>query len=276
MGKQGCAAVVGFGASAGGLEALEQIFPGLPADTGMAFVVVTHTHAGQQSLLPEILGRLTAMPVVVVDRSQPLAPDHVYLPVPGKSVVLRSGRLYPWQPGPKAPVPLPIDACFRSLADDQGESAVGVILSGTGSDGTVGVSAIKAALGLVIVQDEATASFGGMPHSAIASGAADQVLPPSRIPAALTSWVGRTLGKPDGREAAGDVFASIFELLRDRTGHDFSSYKQSTIQRRIERRIQHPVQNLTRLGVRPAAAPAAAGDRRSVPRAADRRDVVLP
>src|SRR5947209_13641817 len=177
--------VVGIGASAGGLEAFGQLLSAIPPDTGMAFVLVQHLDPKHESLLPELLAPLTTMPVLTVVDGLAIKPDHVYVIPPNTSMELRDGtlRLAPRESG----LHLPIDIFFRSLAEVQGSRAIGVVLSGNASDGSLGVRAIKAECGMTFAQDEATARFGGMPRNAVATGAIDYVLPPAEI--------GRELGR---------------------------------------------------------------------------------
>ena len=235
--------IVGLGASAGGLAALEEFFSHMPADAGIAFVVVTHQHPDQPSMMHELVGRKTRMPVREVRTNTKVLPNHVYTATPGRNLAMINGSLQPMEPDKRAPFPLPIDYFFRSLAQDQRERAVGIILSGTGSDGTLGLKEIKAALGMVMVQQEQSAGYAGMPHSAIATGQVDYVLPPKEMPAQLTAYCGgarasvtRTLEVED-QVAPADGLQQVFVLLRSRVGHDFSQYKESTIGRRIERRM---------------------------------------
>ena len=234
--------IVALGASAGGLEALEQFFDELPADTGIAFVVVTHLAPGRVSLLPELIARQSRMPVVKVEEGTALEPNHVYIP-PGKITLgLLNGHLHLFEPPDEAPKPLPIDFFFRCLAQDFKERAVGIVLSGTGTDGTLGLKEIKAVSGLTMAQDEQTARYSGMPHSASTSVELDYVLPPREMARQLLAYaagpVRRVLSarlEPDGEVSA--VMSRIFVLLRNRVGHDFSHYKATTTARRIARRM---------------------------------------
>ena len=159
--------VVGLGASAGGLEALEEFFRQMPADSGMAFVVVMHQAAQHVSLLPELLDKCTKMAVTQIGDGMVVQPDSVYVAPPGENVDLLNGTLHLTKIPPKNLASLPIDYFFRSLAEDRQESAVAIVLSGTGTDGTMGLSAIKGASGMVMVQSVETAKFDGMPHNAI-------------------------------------------------------------------------------------------------------------
>ena len=232
--------VVGIGASAGGLEALEHLFGAMPVDTGLTFVVVTHQQSGRKSLLPEILARHTQIPVVEVDRAMALEPDHIFIAAPGRDLAIEDGMLTPRELSRDRRPHMPIDAFFRSLAHARGERAIGIVLSGTGSDGSLGLGEIKAELGMVMAQDERTAQHGGMPHSAIATRLVDFVLPVEAIPDQLVAYAA---GLKSPSEAVADELptasqlADIFSLIRDRTRHDFSQYKESTVRRRVARRM---------------------------------------
>jgi two-component system CheB/CheR fusion protein len=229
--------IVGLGASAGGLEALTRFFSHVPLQTGIAFVVVTHQHPGHTSLMPELLSRHTSMPVRVAKSGTRVEPDCVYVAPPGVNLAILKQTLHEMEPEQEAPR-LPIDYFFRSLAQDQRERAIGIILSGTGSDGTLGLKEIKGASGMVMVQDE-TAEYAGMPHSAIATELVDYVLPVDEMPRQLVAYAGSPCISASLREGEelSETIQQIFVLLRDHTGHDFSNYKMSTITRRIGRRL---------------------------------------
>lgn len=231
--------VVGLGASAGGLVALEEFFSHVPVDVGAAFVVVTHQHPDHPTLLHSLIGRKTQMPVGLVEDAVTLERNHVYVAPPGRALAILGNRLHVLDRDPTAPLYLPIDAFFRSLAEDRREHAVGIILSGTGADGTLGIKEIKAVLGMVMAQDETSASYPGMPRSAIETGLVDYVLPAAEMPAQLLAYL-HDAGHHDPFAATPVVaraFEGIFLLLRSHTGNDFSQYKLSTVQRRIERRM---------------------------------------
>ncbi len=234
--------IVALGASAGGLEAFEQFFRNVPADSGMAFVLVPHLDPDHASLLTEILQRSTPMPVVEALDQTPVAANHVYVLPPNRDMAIFHGVLQLSVPEAPRGQRMPIDAFLRSLAEDQGERAIGVILSGTGTDGTLGLRAILGAGGVTLVQEPATAKYDGMPSSALQAGYATQVLAPDRMPEALprlaASPTPREQAMPPATPAGG--MNRILMLLRAGTGHDFSLYKKSTIGRRIERRMaQH-------------------------------------
>ena len=235
--------VVGIGSSAGGLEALEELFENIPTDTGMAYVVISHQHPGHVSLLPELLGRCSAMPVAEAKDGEALEPNHVYVNPPGAHLGLMNGRLEVLEQSPTDKPALLIDLFFRSLAADQRERAVCIVLSGTGTDGTLGLRAVKGELGMAMAQDVDSARFSGMPASAIATALVDFVSTPAAMPAQLEAYArGLARLRPifEGASRRPDVaepLQKIFMLLRAHTGHDFSSYKQSTMLRRIERRM---------------------------------------
>jgi two-component system, chemotaxis family, CheB/CheR fusion protein len=230
--------VVGIGASAGGLEAFGSLFAALPADTGMAFVVVSHLDPTHPSALPEILARATAMPVTEAVNDQPVEANHVYVMPPGQDMTIDQGRLQ-LQPRAAHALHRPVDLFFRSLADDRRHQAIGVILSGTASDGTLGTRAIKGASGITFAQDE-SARQSGMPHSAVADGFVDFVLPPSAIAEELIriSQLPRAIAASTPTFAEEDGYlAHVLESVRHETGVDFTYYKAPTLQRRILRRM---------------------------------------
>ncbi len=235
--------IVGIGASAGGLEALRHLLAALPIDTRMAFVVVQHLDPQHDSQLPDILAPLTKMPVVTVSDGMPVEPDHVYVIPPNTSMELKDGTL--GLTAREGGLHLPIDIFFRSLARIQGSRAIGVVLSGNASDGSLGVRAIKAECGITFAQDEATARFGGMPRNAVATGAIDYVLPPGEIAAQLAALARHPFLIPSRPEDArsetlpdGDgELRKIYALLNDATRVDFSHYKPTTVRRRIGRRM---------------------------------------
>jgi len=231
--------IVGIGASAGGLEALEQFFQNMPSQNGMAFVVIQHLDPNHTGIMPELLQRITAMKVSQVTDKLKVKPDCVYVIPPNKSMSILNGELYLFDPVEPRGLRLPIDIFFRSLAMDQKEKSVGIILSGMGSDGTLGVKAIKEANGLVLVQEAASAKFDGMPHSAFEAVIADIVAPASELPNKLIALL--NYFQPKKQEHSVDPKSKssldkIIILLREQVGHDFSAYKKNTLFRRIERR----------------------------------------
>ncbi len=234
--------IVGIGASAGGLEALQEFFRNMPANSHMGFVVVTHQHPGHESILPEILARDTGMPVVKIQDRMRVEPDHIYVLGSGRSVTISQGELLFKKGGTAAPLSLPIDTFFLSLAEDMHERAVCILLSGNGSDGTRGMKEIKAQGGVALAQDLTSAKYTGMPGSALNTGLVDIVEPPKRMPRRLTEYMKGPYLRPKAGPAEGEEFPdeelnSVLRYIRSRTGHDFAMYKTSTIRRRIERRM---------------------------------------
>ncbi|HUR26062.1 MAG TPA: chemotaxis protein CheB [Candidatus Thermoplasmatota archaeon] len=235
--------VVGVGASAGGLDAVTKMLGALPADSGLAIVVVQHLDPGHRSALTELLARTTKMDVQEAADGQRVAAGHVYIMPPNTALTINGGRLR-IRPRSNSKRPhLPVDEFFSSLAADQGSAAAGVILSGTASDGAEGTQAIKAAGGTTFAQEEATASYPGMPHAAIASGAVDHVLAPEAIGRKLLDLVTHGKRHPakqakpkPGANPPEDQVTTILELLAS-TGVDFRHYKTNSIQRRIQRRM---------------------------------------
>jgi two-component system, chemotaxis family, CheB/CheR fusion protein len=228
--------VVGIGASAGGLEALERLFSHLPADTGMAFVILQHLSPDFRSLMDELLSRRTAMAVKLAAHEMVVEPNCVYLLPPQKEMIIRDRRLLLSDKDPRHGLALPIDLFFRSLAHDVGERAVAVVLSGSGSDGSRGVLEVSRAGGVVISESPDTAQFNSMPLSAIRTGVVDQVLAPEEIADALAA-LGRAIPYTADEVIEDRGVEAILRLLRDEYGIDFSHYKASTVSRRIERRL---------------------------------------
>ncbi|NJD05893.1 MAG: PAS domain S-box protein [Methylococcaceae bacterium] len=231
--------VVGIGASAGGLEAIESLFKNMPGDTGLAFVVVQHLSPDHKSLMAELLSKHTSMPVNRIEEGVRLKANNVYLIPPRKNLTLFHQRLLLNEPENSEGLNLPIDIFFRSLAEDMNERAIGIVLSGTGSDGTRGIRAIKEHGGMVMVQDEASAKFDGMPRNAIATGLVDFILPPKEMPRQLLAFVKHPYAVQDSNVLASEDsdLTRIFALLRERHKVDFTHYKPNTVVRRIERRI---------------------------------------
>ncbi len=245
--------MVGVGASAGGLEAFKSLLKHLPVNTGMAFILVQHLDPTRPSMLVDILARQTQMTVMEAADGTRVEPNCIYIIPPDNDLGILHGELQLLKAtagdGHKR---LPVDFLLRSLADEAGPSAIGVVLSGTASDGTVGLKAIKAAGGITFVQDENSAQYFGMPGSAISSGCADFVLPPAEIARELARIARQPQLLKFGRGSADETLRGgnehlnkIFTLLRARTGHDFTYYKQATIKRRIRRRmLLHKLENL--------------------------------
>ena len=237
-------AIIGIGASAGGLEALERFLSHIPVGSGLAVVVIQHRDPAYKGLLPELLQRVTYMKVAQAGNHMPIKPDCVYVIPANKDLSLLHGKLHLLDPIAPRGLRLPIDIFFRALAEDQRDRAIGVILSGMGSDGTLGLHAIKENAGLSLVQDPATAKFDAMPRSAIDAGLADIVAPAEELPARIMAYLKHA---PQGMLAdpgpilelkSQSALEEIIVLLRGRTGNDFSQYKKNTLYRRIERRMR--------------------------------------
>jgi two-component system CheB/CheR fusion protein len=238
--------VVGIGASAGGIQPLQQFFDNVSPDSGMAYVVVQHLSPDHTSMLAEILGRRAKIPVHEIRDGTAIEPDNVYVIAPGYTLTLSDGQFHLGEPVEKRGHRRPVDDFFRSLADEQAEKAFAIILSGTGTNGSAGCQAIKAAGGICIAQDPETAAFPGMPQSLIHTGYADQVLDAKDIPGILRRYTERAYaddGSVAPAEAESDVqrdrahLREILAILRTRTRHDFSGYRKPTILRRIQRRL---------------------------------------
>lgn len=232
--------VVGIGASAGGLDALERFFDHLPAGTGMAFVIVQHLSPDFRSMMDELLARHTRLPIRLVEDQMPVQPDHVYLIPPGKEMIVSGGHLLLTERDKQSELALPIDVFFRSLAQDCGSRAVAIVLSGGGTDGSRGVRDVHEAGGLVMVQDTDSAQFDGMPKTARDAGVADWVLAPHDMPRVLAEHAKQTAGRPSSglrRRDAHTKLESIYAMLEEEFGIDFTHYKPSTVTRRIERRL---------------------------------------
>jgi two-component system CheB/CheR fusion protein len=231
--------IVGIGASAGGLEALEQFFENMPKDNGMAFVIIQHLDPTRIGIMPELLQRITSMKVVqVVDRIK-VKPNCVYVIPPNKSMSMLNCALHLFDPVETHGLRLPIDVFFRSLAEDRLEKSIGIILSGMGSDGSLGLKAIKEKNGAVLVQEPGSAKFDSMPRNAIQSVIADIVAPANELPARLSEFLKFTPIVKDEIEKEvinKSNLEKIIILLREQSGHDFSLYKKNTLFRRIERR----------------------------------------
>ena len=235
--------VVGVGASAGGLDALEHFFGAMPEDTGMAFVVIQHLSPDFKSVMDELLARRTKIPVLQVENGMQVEANRIYLIPPKKEMIVSAGKLLLSDKGASGELTLPIDIFFRSLAQDMGARAIGVVLSGAGSDGARGIKDIHDAGGLVLSQDEGTAYFDGMPRSARETGVVDYVLPPALMPRALLDHA----QNPDNRAIEQSLASSparpygvgaALSFLQNAYGIDFTHYKPSTVVRRIERRLQ--------------------------------------
>ncbi|HSG21461.1 MAG TPA: chemotaxis protein CheB, partial [Azonexus sp.] len=245
--------IVGLGASAGGLEALEQFMRHVPEASGMAFVVIQHLDPTQPGMLPELLQRATAMPVLQAKNRMKVMPDHVYVIPPNRDLSILHDRLCLLEPVAPRGLRLPIDFFFRALAEDRRDQAIGVILSGMGSDGTLGLRTLKELGGLVLAQEPKNAKFDSMPRNVIDAGLADIVATAEALPLRIIETLEhfpKTLARPalTGVESAAQssAFDKICLLLREHTSHDFSLYKKTTVYRRIERRMA--IHQLDRIG----------------------------
>ncbi len=234
--------IVGIGASAGGLEALEIFFTHMPPDKNIAFVIIQHLSPKHKSIMGELLSKCTQMEVLDLEDGMKIEPNRIYLNPPDKNVVIINGTLQLMDPVRTGGINLPIDCFFRSMSEDLGEKAICVILSGTATDGTLGLRAVKGEGGMAMVQDPGSAKYDGMPRSAIATGLVDFILPVEKIPGELIKYISAPyLAVPERVTPADDPFENhiqkIFVLIRSATGHDLSHYKQNTLRRRIERRM---------------------------------------
>lgn len=236
--------IAAIGASAGGVEAFSELISRLPVSTGMAFVVIQHLDPKHHSMLADLLSKKTQLPVGEVREGMKVEPDHVYV-IPPDATLTISDHAFRLRPREATPgLHMPIDQFMRSLAEAQGSSAVGVILSGTGTDGTLGLAEIQAQGGVTMVQDEKTAKYDGMPRSAISAGCVDLILPPQRIAQELARLARHPYVAPrngateEARQLPdGPALRLIYQLIRRSAGVDFAHYRQTTIRRRIERRM---------------------------------------
>lgn len=245
--------IVGIGASAGGLEAFQQLLAKLSDKPGMALVFIIHLAPEHKSILTEILTKSTKMPVNEIKNGMNVLVNHVYIIPPSANVSIENGKLILSKRNAADPKHMPIDIFFKSLAKDRGSKSIGVILSGTATDGTLGSEAIKAEGGIVFAQDSKSAKYDGMPQSAISAGSVDFVLPPRKIAEEMERIIRHPLlsspgniGEKFSREDKGRGLEQIFDLLHSVKGLDFSHYKPTTINRRISRRmILHKLKNLS-------------------------------
>ncbi|MEZ5931687.1 MAG: chemotaxis protein CheB [Alphaproteobacteria bacterium] len=234
--------VVGVGASAGGLDAFKRLLAAIPDDTGTAFVFIQHLDPNHESLMADLLARHTRMKVIEARDNMALQPDHVFMIPPGKFIRIADNGLFLDEPVTERGLRLPIDYFFRSLAEARGDRAIGIVLSGTGSDGALGLKEIKGAGGMVMAQQPDTAEYDGMPKSAVATGIVDFTLPIEEIPKAISNYVRHPMIGGRRRPAtldqeAPDHFRSMLDVLRTRTRRDFRCYKKGTLSRRIQRRM---------------------------------------
>jgi two-component system CheB/CheR fusion protein len=230
-----------MGASAGGLEAFRAFFARMPADSGMAFVIAQHLDPEHETLMPELLGKVTAMGVQLARDRTAIEPDHAYVIPPNALLTVEGGQLRVKSPRPANVMPAPIDALFQSLAEEEGPAAVCILLSGAGSDGTLGLRAVKESGGMAMAQTPESARQDSLLRSAIGTGVVDHVLNPEDMPGKLLEYAAYL----KDRKKAGAILdetsehlARICDHLRRKTGHDFGGYKKATIVRRIQRRLQ--------------------------------------
>ena len=232
--------VVGVGASAGGLEAFTELLSHLPNDTGMAFVLIQHLDPKHESHMAELLSTVSRMPISEVKHETRAEANRVYVMPPRFNLSIADGVLQT-TPRPESGPNMPVDSFLRALAADRGSRAVGVVMSGTASDGTLGLQAIQAAGGATLAQETGTAKYDGMPRSAIAAGVADFVLPPAGIARRLVAIAHNSVSPVEPGDAveprADTGLARILRLVRSNTGVDFTHYKHSTLERRIKRRM---------------------------------------
>jgi two-component system CheB/CheR fusion protein len=250
--QRGQFAIVGIGASAGGLAAFEAFFSTMPADSdpGVAFVLVQHLARDHKSILADLIQRYTRMHVFEAQDGMAIKSNCAYIIPPNRDMALEDGSLKLFEPTLARGIRLPIDFFFRSLAQDQRDRAISIVLSGSGSDGTLGVRAVKGEGGMVMVQAPESTEYDSMPRSAIATGMVDFVLAPHQMPAQLLAYVSHAFGLvhlPVSDLAPQPLggLQKVFDLIRSQTGHDFSEYKRTTMIRRIERRMAvHQVDKL--------------------------------
>ena len=240
--------IVAMGASAGGLEAFEQFFTKMPADSGMAIVLIPHLDPRHKSILGDLLKRYTQMKVFEAEDAMPVKPNFIYTIPPNKDMAIMNGRLHLLEPMISHGIRHPIDFFFRSLAEDFKDKSICIVLSGTGSEGALGLRSVKGEGGLVMAQENPV--YDGMPQSAIATGLVDYILPAAKMPEQLMAYVRRAYVKPvkipAKPEKTMDSLHKILVLVRAQTGHDFSQYKENTITRRVERRMAvHQIDNIT-------------------------------
>ena len=239
---------VGIGASAGGIKALKEFFSAMPADSGMAFVVILHLSPEHESTLAAILQKETTMRVIQIQDSVKVKPNEVYVIPPNKNLAMMDGSIQVTEFGEQRGTRVAIDLFFRSMANAYGKNGVCVVLSGTGTDGTMGLKRVKESNGFAIVQDPGDAEYDAMPRSAISTNLVDWILPVSEMPGRLLKFkesserMKLTGGGDEAKQIPQlkgiDALPEILTLLRIRTGHDFSNYKQATLLRRIARHLQ--------------------------------------
>jgi two-component system CheB/CheR fusion protein len=236
--------IIGLGGSAGSFSSFEKFFTNMPADSGMAFVIIMHLHPDHKGQLTDLIKRFTAMPVIEATDGLQVQQDHIYIIPPNKDMGIHNRKLLLLSPSRPNGFSQPIDYFLQSLADDQWNRAVGIIFSGMGSDGETGVRMIKEKLGMAVVQDPETAQYNSMPLAAIGTNLVDYVLAPEEMPVKLIQYLNHPVLSPKSIPNSTksviqntNSIQKILMLLRSHTGHDFALYKKSTITRRIDRRI---------------------------------------
>lgn len=230
--------IVGIGASAGGLDAIQKLFNQIPSDIGMAFVIIQHLSPDFKSLMPELLAKHTEMPIYTAEDQQEVHPNCIYLTHRNKNLVIKDNKLLLLEKAPKHNLNLPIDIFFHSLGEEWKEKSIGIILSGTGSDGSRGIKTIKESGGIILVQDPLSAQFNGMPNAAISSGLAEFISEPEAMAKILEKIPNISLAKDLVNDKENDnLFLSILEEINRSTGIDFKQYKRNTLVRRIEKRM---------------------------------------
>ena len=241
--------VVGIGASAGGFDALKKFFKAMPPEPDMAFVLVQHLDPTHESTMADIMGRYCQLKVLQAKDGVKLAPNHLYIIPPNRDMGMMNGTIQLIKPLEPHGFRLPINFFLNNLAEDQKENSIAIIFSGYGNDGTMGIKSIKAVSGMVMAQTPETAYSDSMPTSAIQTGLVDFILPPEKMPEKLISYTEsaqKNINKIlTPNEKTGMVFQKIFMLIRNRTGHDFSYYKETTIHRRVSRRMNlHQIEKI--------------------------------
>lgn len=234
--------IVGIGASAGGLEAINELFDNIPQGNTFSYVIIQHLSPDHKSLMDELLAKHTQMKIFIAEEGMPVLPNCIYLIPTKKNLTIKNNTLHLIDKQANAAPNFTIDIFFESLAKDKGEHAIGIVLSGTGTDGTKGIAAIKERGGLVIVQDPATAKFDGMPNSAIDSGNTDFILPPELMAEKILQYpnkekLGTNLTNLDFNSDGEDILPHILNLIKENTSNDFTAYKRQTLERRIFRRM---------------------------------------
>ena len=233
--------VVGIGASAGGLDAIQQLFDHMPTDTDMAFVVIQHLSPDFKSLMPELLAKHTKMKIYTAEDKQTIEPNCIYLNQRNKNLHIKGRQLYLLEKGPKHNLNLPIDIFFHTLGEEYKDKSVGVILSGTGSDGSRGIKTIKEAGGSIIVQSPESAQFDGMPNSAISTNLVDFIQEPTKIAETLSRFINQRLlldsrSLVDQEDDSNEViFIKILDEIYKFFGVDFKKYKKNTLLRRLRK-----------------------------------------